>query len=401
MMRNLWNVTLKDMLIVGKDRGAWIFLLLTPLIVITVASFALGPAFEGGGIEAELMITDEDGGEVSQGLIESFRQNENIILIEASRGESQTLAKDGVEHEVALVIPSGFSGQVRSGGSTELEVFVDPNSNVAGPFLVSVIEGSASRLSAVEVAAKVSVMEVMKSDPDADIAAVADSAAAAAASELEDEPVKAVVSNVGGVEDLNPFDTQAPGYSVMFMLFGVMTAAEGLLLERESGTLGRLLVAPVSRISILGGKLLAQFFIAIVQITLLFAVGHFVFGMNLGNSLIGLALIIFVTAYAATALGILLASMVKTRRQLSAVGILTVLMMSALGGSWWPLDIVPEFMQQLGHLTINAWALDGFNDLILRGKSLEAVMPEAGVLLVYGSVCFIVGISMFKFRSVK
>lgn len=398
-MRNLWNVTCKDMLIVGKDRGAWVFLLLTPLIVITVASFALGQAFTGSGIEAELMLADEDSGAISANLIESFRENENITLVTASREECAALARDGKEYEVALVIPEGFSSRVQAGGSAELEVFVDPNSNVTRPFLVSVIQGSASRLSAVEVAAKVSVLEVLKVAPAADGAAVAGSAAAVAASELAEEPVQAVINNVGGAEDLNPFDTQAPGYSVMFMLFGVMTAAEGLLLERESGTLGRLLVAPVSRVSILGGKLLAQYVIAIVQITLLFTVGHLAFGMNLGNSLPGLALMIGVTAYTATAFGILLASMVKTRRQLSAVGILSVLLMSALGGSWWPLDIVPNFMRQLGHLTINAWALDGLNDLILRGRDAAAVLPEAGVLLLYGTICFTIGIRMFKFRS--
>jgi hypothetical protein len=56
--------------------------------------------------------------------------------------------------------------------------------------------------------------------------------------------------------------------------------------------------------------------------------------------LAGLALIIIVTAYTASAFGILLASMVKTQRQLSAVGILAVLLMSAPGSSRWPLDIM-------------------------------------------------------------
>lgn len=400
-MRNLWHVTVKDMLIVTKDRGAWIFLLLTPLIVITVASFALAPAFEGGSIDATLLVTDEDGGEVSRELIDSLGGNEAITVVDAGRRESEQLEKDGESYEVSMIVPPGFTQAVLTGDRITLEVFVDPNSNVTRPFLVSVIQGSASRLSAIEVAAKVSVLEVLRRQPEADPGGVAESAGAAAAGELADEPVQAVISNVGGEEDLNPFDTQAPGYSVMFMLFGVMTAAEGLLLERESGTLGRLLVAPVSRSSILGGKLLAQFVIAIIQITLLFMVGHFAFGMNLGNSLVGLGLIITVTAYTATAFGILLASLVRTRRQLSAVGILSVLLMSALGGSWWPLDIVPDFMRQLGHLTINAWALDGMNALILKGEGLVDILPDAGVLFVYGSLCFIIGISMFRFRSEK
>jgi ABC-2 type transport system permease protein len=200
-------------------------------------------------------------------------------------------------------------------------------------------------------------------------------------------------------KELNVFDTQAPGYTVMFLLFGVMLGAEGLLEERDKGTLGRLLVAPITKTSILGGKLLSQFLVGLAQVTLLFAVGHFVFGMALGNSIPGLTLMITATAYTATAFGILLAALVKTRRQASSIGILTVLLMSALGGSWWPLDIVPDFMRKLGHLTINAWALDGLNGLIIHGQDFYDILVPAGVLLAYGTVCFLIGIKMFKFRN--
>ncbi|MHB8142860.1 MAG: ABC transporter permease [Thermoleophilia bacterium] len=85
--------------------------------------------------------------------------------------------------------------------------------------------------------------------------------------------------------------------------------------------------------------------------------------------------------------------------QASAIGILTILLMSALGGSWWPLDIVPDFMQKLGHITINAWALDGIRGLILHGEGFSDILPQAGVLFIYGSVCFIIGIKMFRFRN--
>lgn len=397
-MRKLWQVTTKDLLIVAKDRGAWVFLLLTPLVVILVASLALTPAFEGGGIDSTLLVTDQDDGALSEMLL-NVLSSQQVEIRQASVAESETLKQGDEEFAVAMVIPPDFSERITSGESVRLQLFVDPENNIARPYLEGLIEGAATRLSAIEVAAIVAIQEVVRVAPGTDTRAVTASASLSAAGRMQDQPVSTDVSNVGSVQELNAFDTQAPGYSVMFMLFGVMTAAEGLLLEKESGTMGRLLVAPISRFSIMGGKLLAQFIVGIIQITLLFTVGHFVFGMSLGNSLLGLGLMITVTAYTATAFGILLAGVVKTRRQLSAVGILTILLMSALGGSWWPLEIVPEFMQKLGHLTINAWALDGLNGLILHGDGLTDILPVAGVLFAYGCACFLVGIFMFRFRS--
>ncbi len=398
-MRRLLLVTAKDLLIVAKDRGAWVFLLLTPLVVITVTSFALAPVFEGGGsIDARLLVTDEDGGVVADALTAAFEKQE-VELVPATRAESEALNQDGEDYAAALVIPAGSSERVAAGKEVQLEVYTDPADNVARPYLVGTIEGAATRIAAVETAATVAVVEVMKRDPDADAAAVAAAASAQAQAALTSPPVSVREISAGSEEDFNAFDTQAPGYAVMFMLFGVMSAAEGLLLEKESGTMARLLVAPISKSAVLGGKLLAQFTVAVLQISLLFAAGHFVFGMNLGGSLPALALMITVTAYAATAFGILLAGSVNTRRQLTAAGILAVLLMSALGGSWWPLDIVPDFMQFIGHFTINAWALDGINGLILRGEGFSDILPEAGVLLAYGSTCFLLGIGLFRLRS--
>jgi ABC-2 type transport system permease protein len=396
-MRHLFVVTAKDLLIVAKDRGAWIFLLLTPLVVIVVASFALTPAFEGGTIDNVLLVSNEDNGEISDALTASLNE-QGAEIREVDRNESETLKQGGDAFPVALVIPAGFSQKVTAGEQVQLEVYADPTNNYARPYLVGLINGAVTQISAMETAVKVAVVEVLRNDPGADVAAVSESAVATAGAQMGNPPVQTEITNVGETEELNAFDTQAPGYSVMFMLFGVMTAAEGLLLEKESGTLGRLIVSPISKTSILGGKLLSQFIVGIVQITLLFTVGHFAFGMNLGNSLAGLSLMIVATAYTATAFGILLAGTVKTRRQLSAVGILTILMMSALGGSWWPLDIVPDFMRTIGHLTINAWALDGLNGLILHGEGFIDILPQAGVLFVYGCICFLIGISLFRFR---
>lgn len=397
--RKLLDILLKDLLVVGKDRGSWILLLITPLAIIMVASFALGPAFSGQ-LKSQLLVTNLDPGQAGADLVSRLGAMEGLSVVTAGEDETINLTIGNKKYKTGLVIPADFTTLVMSGRDTKLQVYVDPNDNVNRPFMVGMIDGIASRMSGMVTSVRVAVAEVQKFSPETDANAVVADAVSMATGQLSvDPPVAAEITNAAGLQKVNMFDTQVPGYSVMFLLFGVMLGAEMLLEERDKGTLGRLMVAPVSRASILGGKLLAQFVIAMAQMTILFSVGHFVFGMNLGNSLPGLVLIVAVTALTATAGGLLLASVVRTRRQASSLGVLIVILMSALGGSWWPLSIVPRFMQVIGHFTINAWALDGINGLIIKGQGFSSILMPAGVLFLYGAVCFAIGLKMFRFRG--
>ena len=87
-----------------------------------------------------------------------------------------------------------------------------------------------------------------------------------------------------------------------------------------------------------------------------------------------------VTAAAVTGFGVLFAVVARSRKQLEGLSTIVVLTMSALGGSWWPLSITPEWYQKLGHFTLNAWAMDGFQGIFWYGKGLAGILPELGVL---------------------
>jgi ABC-2 type transport system permease protein len=159
-----------------------------------------------------------------------------------------------------------------------------------------------------------------------------------------------------------------------------------------------LLVAPVSRWALLGGKLGAQFVRALVQIGLLFLVGKLFFHIDLGSVPAMLLLILF-TAFATTALGMLLVSVVKTRDQLQPITTLVVLTFSALGGSWFPLFLMPTWVQQVSKVTLTSWAMTGFNNLMIFGKGFAAVLPSLIALGAYGAICFLLAIRFFRFQE--
>ena len=191
----------------------------------------------------------------------------------------------------------------------------------------------------------------------------------------------------------------SPGMLVMFSLFFLMSGGAVVFIEeRNSGTLRRLLVTPTSKSSILLGKFLGIYLTGILQIIALILSGIFLFKVNWGQSPAALSLVVFTFALAATSLGLLMASFVNTQSQANRLLSLVIMAISALGGAWWPLEIVPPWMQTVGSAFPTAWAMSGFHDIISRGLGIEAVLPEAGLLLAFAALCFTLGVWRFRYE---
>jgi ABC-2 type transport system permease protein len=95
-----------------------------------------------------------------------------------------------------------------------------------------------------------------------------------------------------------------------------------------------------------------------------------------------------VTALAVSAFGLVLAALSRTRMQLVALSNLTILVMSALGGSMFPRVLLSESVQKIGLITLNAWAIDGFMKVFWREEPLGALLPQVAVLVASAVVLF-------------
>ena len=188
-----------------------------------------------------------------------------------------------------------------------------------------------------------------------------------------------------------------PGFSVMFVMMGVLFGvAFGLQDEREWGAITRLRIAPISRMAILSGKLLARFLVALVQLVLLFLYGHLAFDLSLGSAPLALGLIMAAVVFSMTGFSLLVSAFARTREQVIPLGLTVVMIVCALGGCWWPLYHMPPWLQQIAQLTFTAWAMEGFHDVILRERGLLDVLPAIGVLVAYGAVCLAGGARLYR-----
>jgi ABC-2 type transport system permease protein len=189
-----------------------------------------------------------------------------------------------------------------------------------------------------------------------------------------------------------------PGFSLMFVLMGLLLGVPfGLRDEQEWGALTRLRVAPIARWAYLGGKLLARLVVGMVQMLVLFSFGHLVFGISIGRSLPVFLLMTFAVVFSMTGFSLVVAAFARTREQIIPIGLTVTMIVCAIGGCWWPLYQEPPWLQQVAHLALTAWAMDGIHDLILREKGLLDVLPIIGVLLAYGAGSLALGIRLYRY----
>jgi ABC-type multidrug transport system permease subunit len=88
-------------------------------------------------------------------------------------------------------------------------------------------------------------------------------------------------------------------------------------------------------------------------------------------------------SWLAASLGVLIGALVVNEDKIIGLCVLAGLVMAALGGCWWPMEIVPDTMKIVGHFFPTAWAMDSLHQLISFGSGLREIAPKLGVLAMF------------------
>jgi ABC-2 type transport system permease protein len=187
-----------------------------------------------------------------------------------------------------------------------------------------------------------------------------------------------------------------PGLAVMGVLFLAQSATRDILRDREAGLLRHLLTAPVTPRDYLLGKCLSVILVTAVGFGLITAAGT-ALGVSWGPPLAA-GLLILATAVACSGTLLVIMSLVGSERQGDALTTIVIIVWSMLGGAFIPLDQMPAFLRPFSATTLVFWSTDAFNDLILRGQGLAAIVPNLAVLLGAGSVFLALGATILGRR---
>jgi ABC-2 type transport system permease protein len=414
MLRHILAITWKDLKILLRNRSALIVLFAMPVAFVLVMTTAMNGLFSSGEGAIRVLVVNEDSGNISTQIIDGLKAAQGFQAVKEWEGQTLTLAKaeelitSGKRH-LAIIFPADFSQNILGSSSptqntqspaATIQLMLDPalSKQFTSP-IVGTLQGLLSQ-ALTPVGIEQLVAQTAPGMPPAQRQAIVEQAQQKMSTGISIEQITPPGMTVR--QKPNTTQENVPGYALFGVFFICQVIGLSFIREKQDGTFRRLLVAPLSKSAILIGKLLPYYLVNLVQIILIFAAGIWIVpllgnpALNLGEHPEALVVVSLATAAAASGLGLLVAALAKTPDSTGGLGALIATMMAAIGGCFVPTFVMPNFMQTLSKIVPHSWALQGYQDALIRGYGIGQVMPEVGVLLLFAAVFF--GFALWRFK---
>jgi len=343
----------KSLRIFFRDRMALFWTFAFPLLLITIFSLA----FSGqDSIDIRVLAVQQDNSPTARAYLDAL---DSILTLERvddiAEAEAQVL--DG-EVVAAVIIPPGFS----SGGESARLVYDESRGELANT-VVQIVDGVTRGFFGLQTP-------------------------------LEVESVH------GAYERWNPAQQYVPGMGIMMVLMvGGIAVSSRIINERKAGTFKRNLLAPIGKLSFSGGEILSGFLVGCMQVLVFFGVGVFVFGLEIAGSILLVALISIFVILLGVGLGLLVTTFARSQEAASGATQAFVFPASALAGLWFPIEIMPGFMQSIAKVFPTYYAMNAFQDVIVRGKGLLEIAPSLAAVAGFVFAFLAIGLLFFKWEA--
>lgn len=355
----------KELQLLRRDPRAIVRLLLMPIAFIALFGMVFRGA-EQGPKGRPLAVFLAPGSPMGQAVVIALEKSTVFHTVPLASADEVRAKVADESFDAGLVLPFDFDP---GHGGAKAELVIDTGKPIAerGPIQGAIV----AMVDAVVIGPRAETVEVVPSRPMA-----------------------------ARAEQPSSFQLTVPGNAVLFGFFIALTCALSFAEERRTGTWRRLLAAPVPRWTLLVAKLVPYIALGTLQVSSLFAIGVFAFGMKIAGSVPALVVLSIGVAACATGFGLLLASVSSTEKQISSLGSVAILIMGLVSGCMLPRVLMPHVLQQIGLFVPHGWALDGYYALLVReGTGFADVIKPIGAVFGFAALFMFAGIRRFRFDT--
>ncbi len=400
------NLAIKDLSQILREKRTLLFLVAMPVVFTFFMGLSYRSADNNEVADNRILLAVVDSqpeATLNKALHARLDSSEALKPVDLSKAEALDALSQGKVDGV-LLIPDDFSPQAMEGKTASLSLIAEPTS-MQGQALYQLLRGPVSQLmSAVEISQEaVNVVGAQK--------AVEPSLEQKAAFELAWEKWEA--NSHLSLVDLrqavgqksndpyggNSYNQSSPGILVQFAIFGLVTSAQILVQERKTRTLQRLMTTGMKTWEIVAGHMLAMFVLVFLQMVLLVAFGQWVLKVDYLSQPLGTLLVIVALGLWVAAMGLFIGIQAKGEEQVILFSLIAMFLFSALGGTWFSLEGAGGAFAAIGRLTPSAWAMNGLQNILIRGLGLASVGQPVVILLAYALGFF--ALAMWRFRKME
>lgn len=391
LIRNALYIGYKDMLEFTRSRIRLVMTIIMPLFMMIMMG-SIYPS-DSGIKNIPIGVVVEEPSSITELITSSIdTMNEENDFFEITSLQSITQIEDylykGNIHG-GIIIPKEFTQKVMQKEQGEIIIYQDDTNPQMSQVISSVLNQIIETTSLSIAMQNVSIIQ----NANGDISATEPLSLI--------RPLVTKTQNLLGGE-INYFQFVAPGTMMMVVLMGIMTGLpRAISFERESGTLDGLLVAPISTISIIVGKTLAQIIRGILQATVILLISVFVFGVTINGSIALVFFLLLLGVYSITGLGIALTSLASDQEAATMLISTIMFPMIFLSGVFFPVEQMPSFIQSVSKFLPLTYAIDALRRAITLGASFSDLTSEMLILSIFGTVMLIISVPLFKKMMTK
>lgn len=355
-----------------RDRTNIFFVIIFPIILITV----LGLSF-GSGFAPKLGVAGGSGPRAAKLVTALEKSGQMEVVRVGDDAEAREMVERG-RLAAALIIPEGYDSAL----SRYIPIVLpyvsrnEPNSQQIGAAVRSVVSQVAMPVRAAAYVREGSFDRLV---------------ARAEAAQVPGITVAATTVGTEAIpESVSGFDVAASSQLLLFVFLTSLTGAAALIETRRFGVSRRMYATPISSGRILLGEAAGRVAVALAQGLIIMFGSALLFGVRWGDPF-GAAALLLMFSLVGGGAAMSLGAAMRTEQQAVSVGLLLGLGLAAVGGAMVPLDLFSGTMRQIAHLTPHAWALDGFAALLRDNGTIATIAPQLGVLAAYAAAFFALG----------
>ncbi len=376
-------------LLLLRDRGALLMALLVPVVFFLIFAEIFATA-AGDQLQLRIAIVDEVQSDESTRLLAALTAEPAIRPVpgELTRESARDLVRRGTA-DVGLIIRADGEDLATATGlaAPPLLLLVDPSRSVTATVLAGQLQrayflalpdlavGRVAELIGTEFTA---FTPAQQAEIDAGLRGLRASAGTGGTGRTGGWTFDDLLErdNVAGQNAaLNNVAYYAGAVAFMFLLFAAAQSALGILDDQEAGILDRIAAGPGGIDVVINGRFLFMVLQGLVQTCLIFGVAWLVYGVDVPGNIGPWAMITVSSAVLAAGIGLLLVTGCQTRAQAQVLPTVVILIMSAIGGSMVPRFFMPHWLQQLGWMTPNTWALEAYSGVFWRSEPALQLAP--------------------------
>ncbi|MBP7733582.1 MAG: ABC transporter permease [Caldisericia bacterium] len=399
-LSDIWQICKKDLTEFPRDKMRLVVFLIMPIFMMILTGFIFPNQSSIKDIPIGIVNSDPKvGNQLKEALsnIEMTKGNKAFIVKEYKTVDQVKEAIKKQDVNGALIIPEDFSNVITSSKQAKITIIEDQSSpqisKTTTSVLSKVVEMFGQKIGSQKVETLLS-RNSQSGKPDTSIQQMPTSGQSDASSYIT--PISVEVK--GLIEgETNYFDFVAPGIIAMIVLTAVLTGlAASVSVEREHGTLDGILIAPISRLSIIMGKALSQSVRGLIQGALVLLLAMVLFGVHINGSLFLVTFILILGIFSFVGLGILVSA--SAAQQESAMQVLSMVQfpMLFLSGVFFPIQQMPAFMQVISKCVPLTYAVDALRKVMILGAGIGDVAKELVILVLFGAVTLIIAVPLFK-----